>query len=540
MNKTNNLAKTISSAFPFAFILIAPFLNFLRFNDYGYQKPEVWVISLGLITVGLVCAGLYAYSNWAIRAVLVAVAVTVALSFFPGWQTLIALLTTGFILLTLSMIFSKDARELLTIFSLVFLLAILFFPINKQLSDAKEWRLGDQKLNSKLPPIVYLILDEHAGVDAIPQDTERGRTLRNNLINFYLHAGFSLFGHAYSHYPSTYNSIPNLLNFTQKNKDDFYFTDPEHRVLKQNTFFKILAQQGYQIKVYQPDFMDYCKPDSGGVSSCYTYSSLSIKNITKFPLVFSERLEFLWKSFLLQSSCYQAVMHLYQFYLRPFLLSEGWSVPEWKWYQARVSSLTMIDVFAKLRQDILQQPKGTVFFAHLLAPHNPFVFDANCKLIPMNDWQIGRGPLPFVNSVETRKARYALYENQVACVQKQMQLLVRDLQSTGTYQNATIIVHGDHGSRIGLHRPLPTKSLLTQQDFQDYYFALFAMKLPGKSASYDQHLVDLQTLLASAAHSISGQSITYTANAPFVYLYPRYVGDDLSRMTLSNFTFGRK
>lgn len=536
MLKITIVTKKIANLVPFALILLAPFFNFLHFNDYGYLHPEILLIGLGLTCVGLSCAFIYAYSNWAIRAVLLACMVTLALSFFPGWQSFIALICTGLILLTLAMVFSKDVRELLTIFSVVFVLGILFLPTNKQLSVPEEWHLESSKANSKLSPIIYLILDEHAGIDAIPQDTQQGRALRSSLINFYLHSGFRLFADAYSHYPATYNSIPNLLNFSVKNKDDYYFSDPEHRVLKQNLFFKLLTQKGYQIKVYQPDFIDYCHPDGGGVNSCYTYSSLSIKNLAKFQLPFSERTVFLWKSFLLQSSCYQAMIRVYQYHIRPFLLANGWPAPEWKWYQARVSSLTMIDVFARLRHDILENPMGTVFFAHLLAPHNPFVFDANCQLIPVKDWQIGRGPLPLVNSPETRKLRYAMYGNQVSCVQKQVQILINALQSTGHYQNATMIIHGDHGSRIGLHRPLPgKKTQLTQQDFKDYYFALFAVKLPGQLASYDQHLVDLQALLASTSHTIATQRVIYAADAPFVYLYPNRVGDHLQRMQIADF-----
>lgn len=53
------------------------------------------------------------------------------------------------------------------------------------------------------------------------------------------------------------------------------------------------------------------------------------------------------------------------------------------------------------------------------------------------------------------------------------------MKSMGIFKEATVIVHGDHGSRIYLNHPLVgNKEMLTDADLRDGYSALFAVKAP--------------------------------------------------------------
>lgn len=525
----------------FILFLLAPFINFLRFNSYGYSHVEVLIIAVILVAVGLMCAGTYAISNWGTRALLLAVVVTLVLSFFPGWSSLFALMMSFCVVLIIAMLLANNINEILTIFAVIFILGIVLLPSPKQLSDPQFWSVDNKTISSKLPSILYLILDEHLGIDAIPPEITPGATLKSSMLAFYKHFGFSLFTSAYSHYPATYNSIPNVLNFSTSNRDNFYFSDATHRSLKQNIFFRLLSQRGYQIRVYQPDFIDYCKPDGVQVNACYTNPSMSTKIITQINLPTDQRFVFLLRSFLLQSSCYQIAMQLYMYKLQPLLIQWGWHAPDWSWYQARVSSLSMPDEFATLRNDILRHPTGTLFFAHLLTPHNPFVYTADCHLIsPVSLWQIGHGPSPIVNTTTSRANHYSAYEGQVMCVQQQMQSLFTAMQAAGIYNNFIIIVHGDHGSRIGIHRPIAAvRSQLTQQDFKDYYVTLFALKIPGENTTtLNPQLRDLQSLLAQVTQNITGHPVPYLEQQPYVYLYPLRVGMLLSTIPVADFKSG--
>ena len=66
-----------------------------------------------------------------------------------------------------------------------------------------------------LPTIVHIILDEHIGIEGIP-DVPDGRETKALIKSFFRSHGFRLFGHAYSRYADTRNSIPSMLNYTSQ------------------------------------------------------------------------------------------------------------------------------------------------------------------------------------------------------------------------------------------------------------------------------------------------------------------------------------
>ena len=91
-----------------------------------------------------------------------------------------------------------------------------------------------------------------------------------------------------------------------------------------------------------------------------------------------------------------------------------------------------------------------------------------------------------------------------------MQMVLDSLRKANIYDKAIIIVQGDHGSRIAIHKPfLENKKELTQQDFKDYYETLFAVKIPGQSAQYDTQLIVIQTLLEKTTTTIISQKVDY-------------------------------
>lgn len=528
----------ISEYLFFSLILLIPFIDFIKFNDYGYFHLEIILMSMGLIAGGMVLAWFYHRTNATVKLLIFAITVTCAVSFLPGLQSLLFLASAFVVTLALAMLLAGVLEKIVSLFAVVFLAAIILMPVKTVMADIKQWQLPTTH-NNKLPPIIYLILDEHAGIDSLPTNTAPQQTFKQQLQDFYLHAGFKLFTAAYSHYPTTYNSISNLLNFTASVKDNYYFVSDDNRVLKQNDFFKLLAARGYQIRVYQPTYIDYCQPDGVKVNSCYTYSSSSIKNIAEVGLPLNERMLFILKSYLLQSKMYHVAMDRYQFRLRPWLVMKGLNAPQWNWYQARVSALSIPDTFKQLRSAVVQSPQGTVFFAHLLAPHAPYVYDANCNVVPdINRWEVPRGPEPLINSPATRIARYNQYEGQIGCVEKQLQMLFTTMQQAGIYDKAIIIVHADHGSRISVHRPYigdQQNLIFNQQDFYDYYNALFAVKMPGVAATENNQLIDLQTLLVQITEKITGQKINYSAPVPFVYLHAKDAGDMLQQRKVAEF-----
>jgi hypothetical protein len=95
------------------------------------------------------------------------------------------------------------------------------------------------------------------------------------------------------------------------------------------------------------------------------------------------------------------------------------------------------------------------------------------------------------------------------------------MRAAGIYDEAIILIHGDHGSRIVITDPTSeNRQALTKQDLQDGFSTLFAMKLPGKSGGYDKSAWPLERLFAKFAFEAG---LTPTNNLPerskpYVYL----------------------
>ena len=102
------------------------------------------------------------------------------------------------------------------------------------------------------------MLDEHIGIEGIPDDVPHGREMRQFLRDFFDKYGFRVFGRAYSHYTDTENSLPNLVNFASEPVQAAFTSGVEPYILVSNRYFELLGRAGYNIHVYQSGFIDFC------------------------------------------------------------------------------------------------------------------------------------------------------------------------------------------------------------------------------------------------------------------------------------------
>ncbi|MGV7222365.1 MAG: hypothetical protein ACQ9MH_12645 [Nitrospinales bacterium] len=149
------------------------------------------------------------------------------------------------------------------------------------------------------------------------------------------------------------------------------------------------------------------------------------------------------------------------------------------------SSLTL----KTLIDDIRVSSKGTLFFAHLIDPHDPYVYDSNCQLNknPISEWTTSEDPISIQgpNSISSRILKYKQYSKQINCLNKKLQILFNAMRSMKIYDKAIIIIHGDHGSRIwrtSLYAGRPNH--LETADFMDAYSTLFTVKAEGYKSGY--------------------------------------------------------
>jgi len=106
--------------------------------------------------------------------------------------------------------FREKLSKILSFTFSIFIVTTLVFPSDRLTPTYKEYE--NSSGNNDLPPVIHLVLDEHIGVEGIPENIEGGRQLKKDLISFYAKNGFRLYGKAYSRYSITLNSIPSLFN----------------------------------------------------------------------------------------------------------------------------------------------------------------------------------------------------------------------------------------------------------------------------------------------------------------------------------------
>ena len=125
------------------------------------------------------------------------------------------------------------------------------------------------------------------------------------------------------------------------------------------------------------------------------------------------------------------------------------------------------------------------FFAHLLIPH-----------IPISMMPIATSGIRPTGSRASRRRTTASEHNAITCsdamrsISSRCNAPTRKLgemferwQRAGVFQHATIIIHGDHGSRIYLHRPQASNvEEMLVSDYADAFSTLLAVKGSGLSS----------------------------------------------------------
>jgi arylsulfatase A-like enzyme len=116
-----------------------------------------------------------------------------------------------------------------------------------------------------------------------------------------------------------------------------------------------------------------------------------------------------------------------------------------------------------------------------------------------------------------------IYFDQVRCTYKKLGQILDALFSEGAFSNSTIIILGDHGSRISINAPSTEKrDEISAEDLIDSYSTLFAVRSPDSPSATIWQQRSIQSLFAEIAldrrpSGISGPVFTVPAE-------PRRIG----------------
>jgi len=314
--------------------------------------------------------------------------------------------------------------------------------------------------------------------------------MKGELTKFYETRGFRLYGRSYSEHFETINSIPNILNFGETSAGSF---KRGGGYLKDSRYFHALKQQGFNIRVFQSSYLDYCDEDD--VIECTSYWFASLMPVYRSNLPRDDKASIIFFNFVIESNFIAYLSVKYDKFVRRDLRRYPNLTINLR-RNGRTSSITALNAFDTVIARLTKAKAGDAYFVHLLLPHFPYVVDRQCNLLPRADWRYRR---VYDNDVLTHLG----HENQISCVNKKLaEALAAAGRSRQGENDLVVIVHGDHGSRIVSRDPIaPLPRDYQPGDLVRAYSTLFAIKAPGITAGYEEQAAPVSWLLAETARS---------------------------------------
>jgi len=409
------------------------------------------------------------------------------------WQVICFLI--GFsVVYTLCWLFRDNlATILISAFGAIFVstIAIHFFSTGK--GPAITYAASHGKAND-LSPIIHIVLDEMIGTEGIDRNLPGGEETYQLVRNFHNRFRFRLYGKTFSRHYSTVMSIPNMLNYDYTDKTYGSDSSAHSKYLPagQFKFFDDLQDRGYDVNVYQSSHVNFCKGEN--INRCKTLNSFNPASIYISPPKKHTSNSQLPINTMIFSLLIQKASKSYSSYIGHKLI---------KLISADVYLAPMYDVqsfklwFDDFTNDIAETKGGEVYFAHFLVPHAPLMLTKDCdtKLKPWESPHLLKEHrnLKAKDFQKARSRHYQDYFEQVTCVFKKLTEFMEKIEKLEPFQNATIIINGDHGSRISSGQYFEN---LSKQDFVDNYSALFSIRSPVVKPGYDLRSVSIQKLFS--------------------------------------------
>jgi hypothetical protein len=499
-----NIAATIAAP---ALVLLAIGLSYLRFHEYGLLHPESLILIAGLAAAGAAVGALALLRPETLGPALMATTLCVYL-FYQRAVTDLATRVTDAISATVDVGVALSIIGLAVFFS-IWALAVLLrrrLPIvmvaafgtmvvstlvlpTSRGGEAVESGALPGKLND-LPPIVHVVLDEHIGLAGLPSDVPESSEAEAAIRDAY--RDFALFPRAYSRFAETTFSLSSLMNGDLgEDAADLVHGDPTNFSMKRSAWFEELRAKGYAIKAYQTSWFDICGED-GRVDACYTYPLFSPNAVQRTFLPTSEKLALLARKLV------------------------------FSWRGPQMGPLAATEALERFSTDIANAPRGVAWFVHLALPHFGYLYNSDCSLATTTQWERENWGEDDFFTPEERRELYRMYLAQVVCTASRMEELFAHLRALSVYDEATIIVHGDHGSRIG-ERPFihAAPAALTDQDLLDHYATLLAVKAPGFEPGIRDEPTVVQKIFADAfldgRHGFDGDNVLVRTSEDYLF-----------------------
>ena len=329
--------------------------------------------------------------------------------------------------------------------------------------------------------IVHIVVDEHTGIAAIPDEFQANR---RRLEELYIGQGFVVFRRAYTLDKYSHLSLARITNpgIADPTTALSLLRDINRWVITQSEAFSRIGAE----RVLDLTYFDYISygPSVLDQPSVVRWRSLdsdvAVPSITQFRFSVMDRIT-------IASSKAAA-----WFRLRAKSKAIGWffdrtNIGRALWRRSEPTRRTHPIVSRAALSDLVDRlaccgDRGTYYFAHIFFPHYPYVFDATCQTRPTPEWRTRISDrIDQPDTLDSRTLRYALHLEQAECAARDIRRLDAAIGAKPELQDATIIVHSDHGSRISIEN----RAALADPKYgdrayeRDWRGAFFAVKIPG-------------------------------------------------------------
>lgn len=512
----STLQKNWRYLFLVPFFFMALLTAFLAENSIDQFSYEALITSLILIALGLIPGIIMVFSNLYVRILLA----TALLFFFIISQIKIfPLLPFGlkyryvtvaalFLIAGLLYLCRNYLDKLLFIFFATLWVGSLFIP-KHPLLVMEQFKQEKNTKNSNLPPYIEIVLDEHIGIEGISKENDH---LAASLRDKYLNLGFKVYGKAYSRDFRSIASFASFLNF--KPIEDLQplilhdYKKDKHTLTK-NALFEELSKQGYSIHVLQSSYLDLCtKKENFKLAECITYKHTA-------PIPGNPSLNSLERSIGLLEQIFKK-LHLDFTRIERSTIWRKLNLPQLETQIILAPSTAAFQAFDRVLELAKKADKNNAYFIHLLLPHDPYVFNKDCKY---------RGQA---------EDKTNAYFEQVSCSHLLIDRFLNVLAKNPAATDSTIIIHGDHGSRIE-EPDVRLNYVFTQENIIKNYSAFFIVRSPLDKPSYNLWQISLDQLLKS----IIFKTTAAPDDTPQRTIYIRSGKDfDLGKRSMPNFLKG--
>lgn len=338
----------------------------------------------------------------------------------------------------------------------------------------------DRHVSAPPAHVLHLVLDEHMSAAGLPEEREACRSAASAIRYTFARYGFALYEDAHSNYATTFDSLGSLLaGRTLHHRREMLLASTAgaqgvYRIDAAARWAE-LRSRGFRVRVLSYRGLDYL----AGSRDTISYDG-SLRALARLPGSWTDRFRLLVGHYQALDPITAKCKGFFPFRFGLRMVFPLWTEPVWP---------------DRLMEEIASAHEPTYFFAHILSPHGPYVYRPDGALRPLHEWAADQD-YRRLNRTEYAD-RYDRYAGQILHLQNQVRRLFGELERRGLLERMTVIVHGDHGSRIRMRRPETVRLAedgpqgVDRFDFEvapprrevlDRFSILFAVRRPGLQA----------------------------------------------------------